>query len=142
MKTIKMDVGIKEYKIGEGGVLMFNPTDPNVYERFGEALKNVQKIEDDMVAIGQKQDVDGFDVLKVMADTDKRIKEELNHVFGMGNDFNKILCGVNVLAVASNGERVITNLLAALSPIVEDGIKECAAVEAKNVKANRVGSEK
>ena len=54
------------------------------------------------------------------------MKEVLNWVFGNGNDFNKILGGINLLAVAGNGERVVTNLFAALQPILVAGAEACA----------------
>ena len=52
-------------------------------------------------------------------------------MFGGDNDFHKLLGGVNLLAVADNGERVVTNLFAALEPVLVDGAKRCAADLAK-----------
>ena len=43
-----------------------------------------------------------------------------------GNDFDKILGGVNLLAVADNGQRVVTNLMEALQPILTAGAERCA----------------
>ena len=56
-----------------------------------------------------------------MAEYDRKIKEVLNGVFGAGNDFDEILHGVNLAAVAGNGRRVVTNLLDALTPIIREG---------------------
>ena len=44
---------------------------------------------------------------------------------GPENDFDKLLGGVNVLAMAGNGERVVTNLLNALAPVIEKEAKKC-----------------
>ena len=52
-------------------------------------------------------------------------------MFGEENDFDSILSGANVMAVASNGELVITNFLDAMRPIVEDGVKTYAKMEAQ-----------
>ena len=41
MKTLKMDLGIQEFQIGDGGVLRFNPSDPNLYSRFLGATDTV-----------------------------------------------------------------------------------------------------
>lgn len=65
-----------------------------------------------------------------MAQADKRMKEILTGVFGSENDFDKILCGVNVMAVCGNGERAITNLLNVLTPIIQDGAERCAKQQA------------
>ena len=42
----------------------------------------------------------------------------------MNNSFDAIVDGVNLMAVAGNGERVITNLLAALYPVIEQGVQK------------------
>ena len=65
-----------------------------------------------------------------MRDADRDTKKILSEVFGADNDFDKILGGVNMLAVAGNGERVITNLLAALQPIMVEGAQNCAKQQA------------
>ena len=59
------------------------------------------------------------------------MKKSLSHVFGEENDFDSILGGANVMAVASNGELVITNFLDAMLPIVEEGVKTYAKMEAQ-----------
>jgi len=53
------------------------------------------------------------------------MKTLLGEIFGSHNDFHAILQGVNLLAVAENGERVVTNLFSALEPILVDGAKLC-----------------
>ena len=49
MKTIKLDTGVEQFKL-PGGVLRFNPADPNVYVRFQQALESLQQLEQDMAA--------------------------------------------------------------------------------------------
>ena len=66
-----------------------------------------------------------------LAEYDARVKKSLSHVFGEENDFDSILSGANVMAVASNGELVITNFLDAMVPVVEDGVKTYAKMEAQ-----------
>lgn len=127
MQTLNFDSGIREYKINDNGVLRFNPGDPNVYARFLEAAEKIQKIEDDMTAkAAEVKENDGAAVLHLLADADKQMKDVMNWVFGKGNDFNDIMEGVNLMAVATNGERVITNLLNALLPIIKQGAEACA----------------
>lgn len=132
MEKLVFDSGIKEYKLGSGGVLRFNPSDPNVYARFMDAMDKIRAVETDLVekAKGleqvEQQEESGAAVLRIMRDADRDTKKILSEVFGAENDFEKILGGVNVLAVAGNGERVITNLLAALQPIMVQGAEACA----------------
>ena len=135
MEKLIFDSGIKEYQLGDCGILRFNPADPNVYARFIDAVDNIQKIEDDLIKKGNELKEDGTSVLKLMEDVDNQIKEELNRVFGAGNDFNQIMCGVNLMAVATNGERVVTNLMNALTPIMKDGAEACAKDEVAKAKA-------
>lgn len=129
MEKIIFDSGVKEYQINDNGVLRFNPSDPNVYARFFDAAEQIQAIEKDLVAKGedlQDKENTGEAAILLMKEADKKVKDILGDVFGTGNDFDQMLGGVNLLAVACNGERVITNLMQALLPIIEDGAQKCA----------------
>lgn len=125
---ITFDTGVKEFEINNNGVLRFNPGDPNVYARFFDAAEQIQSIEEELEAKGKSLDGDeasGEKAIRFIQEADKKVKELLGQVFGHGNDFDKLLGGVNILAVAGNGERVVTNLMHALLPIVEQGAKRC-----------------
>lgn len=141
MEQLIFDSGIKEYQINGKGVLRFNPSDPNVYARFVDAMPKIEQIEKEMAEKANNIDKDsgaaGEQVLRIMRETDRKIKAELSSVFGDGNDFDQILEGVNLMAVASNGERVIANLINALQPIMENGAKECVRSEVAEAKLNR-----
>lgn len=131
MEKITFDSGIREFEINDNGVLRFNPGDPNVYARLLDALEEIKAVENDLVE--QSKDIqqdDGAAVLRLMSNADKRMKDILSGVFGQENDFNEIMGGVNVMAVAGNGERVITNLLNVLMPIVQEGAERCAKQQA------------
>lgn len=140
MEKLIFDNGIKEYDVNGNGVLRFNPSDPNLYERFLGASDKIKEIEAEMFAPGAEDDtpeVAGAKALRQMALADKRMKSLLSEIFGTGNDFDAILNGVNLLAVASNGERVINNLIDALTPIMAEGAKACASEKVAQAKANR-----
>ncbi len=128
MQNIQFDSGIAEFVINGGGVLRFNPGDPNVYARFSEAMDKVKALESELVekAKGVDPEDSGLELVRLMADADRQMKQTLNWVFGGGNDFDALLGGVNLLAVAGNGERVVTNFFAALEPILVDGAEKCA----------------
>jgi hypothetical protein len=128
MEKIQFDSGVKEYRINGTGVLKFNPGDPNVYARFLEAAQKIQALEQELAEQAKALEgrEDGAQVVKLMAQADKQMKQVLGWVFGNGNDFDKILGGVNLLAVAGNGERVVTNLFHALQPILVAGAESCA----------------
>ena len=127
MEKIQFDSGVKQYKINGNGVLQFNPADPNVYERFLAAAEKIKALEAQLRAKADTaHDEGGTQVVHLMAEADKQMKDILSWVFGEGNDMNAILGGVNLLAMASNGERVVTNLFAALQPILVEGAQSCA----------------
>lgn len=118
MEKIQFDSGIREYKLNGAGVLRFNPGDPNLYARFMDAAQKIQDIEKELAAQAREE---GASVVALLQIADRKMKETLSWVFGPGNDFDKVLSGVNLLAVASNGERVVTNLFAALEPVLVSG---------------------
>lgn len=125
MKKIKLDSGLESVQIGEG-VLRFNPRDPNLYVRFAEAEEKLRALEADLAEQGKQAEGDGNRLVRILQEADSRMKQILNWIFGEGNDFHQILGGVNLLAVATNGQRVVTNLFAALEPLITAGAKQCA----------------
>ena len=132
MEQLIFDSGVKEYRINDGGALRFNPSDPNLYTRFMGAMEAIKGVQSDLaakaetLAPGADPQDRGAAVLSLMWEADRRIKEILTEVFGSGNDFDAILGGVNLLAVASNGQRVIVNLLNALQPVLVEGAERYA----------------
>ena len=132
MQQIRFDSGMKKYRINGSGVLEFNPSDPNVFARFMESSEKISKIEQELTqkASAISQENAGEGVLQLMAEADSKMKALLGEIFGSHNDFHAILQGVNLLAVADNGQRVVTNLFSALEPILIDGAKACTG-EAK-----------
>lgn len=128
MEKLLFDNGVKEYKLGGGSVLRFNPGDPNLYARFLEAAERISQIEDEMIHSSKTENCDdmGAAILKLLQEADQKMKQTLNWVFGQENDFDKILGGVNLLAVGANGKRVVSNLFDALQPILLAGAQNCA----------------
>lgn len=135
MEKIQFDVGQRSYRINGGGILRFNPCDPNVYNRFLEAVPKLQMVEEELT--GQTGEMQKEDIVKVLTRADEKMKGILNWVFGGDNDFHELLGGVNLLAVADNGERVVTNLFNALEPVLLEGAKRCADEQVKIAKENR-----
>lgn len=133
MKRIKLDSGLEELAIGNG-ILRFNPKDPNLYVRFEQA---VQKLEETEKSLVEKTPQSGIEAANLLHEADKKMKQILGWVFGPGNDFDQILGGVNLLAVAKNGERVVTNLFAALEPVLLQGARACAREKAASLKAGQ-----
>lgn len=131
MEKITFDSGIREFEINGRGVLRFNPSDPNVYDRLFHSIDEINAVESELVEEAKKiNSDDGSAVLRLMAQADKQVKNILNDIFGHDNDFDDILGGVNVMAVCGNGERAITNLLNALIPIIQEGAEQCARQQA------------
>ncbi len=126
MKKIQFDSGMQEFCINGNGILRFHPGDPNVYARFLDAMDKIQNAVEELTEQVKGEKSDSQTVVKLMARADQKVKEILGWVFSGNNDFDKILGGVNLLAVADNGEQVITNLLTALEPILVEGAERCA----------------
>ena len=139
MEKIQFDSGLRSYCINGGEVLRFNPCDPNLYARFLESIEKLKEVEAELTRQAVPETVQGEDVVKLMQQADEKMKNVLNWVFGGENDFHKILRGINLLAVAENGERVVTNLFGALEPVLVEGAKRCAGEEAAKARAKREG---
>lgn len=142
MEKLIFDTGIKEYEVNGAGVLRFNPADPNVYARFMDATNKINDIEKEMAKRaaeidGESDETRGAAVLTIMRDADNEVKKALAVVFGEHNDFNKLFEGVNLMAVAGNGERVISNFFTAIEPIIVSGVKTCVSDEVEAAKAER-----
>lgn len=135
MEKIQFDSGIRSYRINGGGILRFNPGDPNLYARFLDAVDKLRAVEQELTR--QVENVQGAEIVKLMTQADEKMKDILNWVFGADNDFRQLLNGVNLLAVADNGERVVTNLFAALEPVLVEGAKRCADEQAAKARAKR-----
>lgn len=135
MEKIQFDSGVRSYRINGGGILRFNPGDPNLYSRFLEAVEKLQEAEKELTR--QAETAQAQDIVKLMTQADEKMKNILGWVFGESNDFHKLLGGVNLLAVADNGERVVTNLFAALEPVLVEGAKRCAGQQAEKARLER-----
>ena len=148
---LMLDDGILELDINGRGLLRFNPSDFNLYERFCRLAKELPEIEKQYVAEVEEQgEADGLELagreLARAKEIDADIKRRLSDVFGKENDFDQMMGGVNLMAFGKNGERVITNLLNALTPYLTDGINSHmqgaaakAVAEAKAERAMRGG---
>ena len=119
MKKIKLDTGLVTYEIG-GGVLRFNPADPNVYSRFQQAMKQLESLEASLSDDGETP------LLEKMQTLDRSVKALLNTAFGPGNDFDRICGGVSLFSRDHQGVSLMEKLMAALEPVLLDGARQCA----------------
>ena len=131
MEKIVFDSGVREYKLGNYGVLKFHPGDPNLYARFMEAAEKMKTIEQELAQQAKQLESEdsGSTVVKLLQDADKKMKETFNWVFGHDTDFDKLLGGVNLLAMGGNGQRVVTNLFNALQPVLLAGAQGCVKAQ-------------
>ena len=132
MRKLTIDLGIEEFEVDNGKVLRFNPADLNLFDRFCTAGEDILQAEREMVAQAEAagEEMSGETMIRLLAETDAKMKKILNRVFGCGNDFDDIFNGVNMMTVGTNGERVITNFMAAITPILEEGARKAARVVA------------
>lgn len=139
MQKLVFDTGLQEFEVNGNGVLRFNPSDPNLYNRFLDATEEIKGIQKDLEAEAQKyaDTENGEGLLRIMREADRRAKALLSEVFGQDNDFDKLLGGVNLLAMTRSGNRVITNLMDALTPIIQSGAEQYMDDKVDEVKQNR-----
>ena len=127
MENIVFDSGIREFRINGAGILRFNPTDPNLYSRFLQATDKISALEEDLMSrAASVPDGDAFAAVRLMQEADSAIKDILTEVFGPENNFREIMSSINLLAVGANGQRLLINLLDAISPILTEGAKQYA----------------
>ena len=149
-EKLTFDDGIKRIDINGNGLLCFNPSDFNLYQRFCALVKELPELEAQYKTEVEQipEDAAESELIELAGkelnrarEIDATIKGKLSGVFGVGNDFDKLLNGVNLMAFGSNGERVITNLLNALTPYLEEGarkhMKEAAAGAVEEAQQNR-----
>jgi transglutaminase-like putative cysteine protease len=78
METIQFDTGLRSYQVG-GGVLRFNPSDPNLYARFLEAETQLQALEQEFTQ--QLEGLTGAQraetMVRLTAQTDKKLKAQV-----------------------------------------------------------------
>lgn len=150
VEKIILDDGVIELDINGRGLLRFNPTDFNIYQRLTALLRELPVLEKKYHEEVEDADTSLNDwdrtaaALDKAGDIDREIKSRLSAVFGPENDFERILNGVNLMSYGGNGERVITNLLNALTPYIENGLKRHmrdtaahAVAEARQSRAQR-----
>lgn len=118
MEKIELDMGLREYAVGQG-VLRFHPGDPNVYIRFSQADRKLAELE---TALGQSRE----DPVAALEQADRQLKDLLCWIFGPGNDFDAICGGVSLLAVGADGKTLAQNLLDALEPVLLEGAESYA----------------
>ena len=128
MEKLNFDTGLRTYRVG-GGTLRFNPTDPNLYARFLDALDSLTQLEANLPRTS-----DGPGTIELLRTTDTQVKAILQGVFGPENDLTPVFGDLNLLAVGENGQRLLTNFMAALEPILTDGALRCARAEAEKLK--------
>lgn len=144
-----LDDGILELDINGRGLLRFNASDFNLYQRFLTLVKELPGLEKEYAETVEQEtgpeEGDELALAGVFMDKakaqDRKLKDKLAWVFGPGNDFDLLLDGVNLMAFGRNGQRVITNLLNALLPYLDKGMqqhrKDEAAEAVAQANANR-----
>ena len=80
MEKIVFDSGVREYKLGNLGVLRFHPGDPNLYARFMEAAEKMKTIEEELAQQAKSQEDSGAAVVKLLQEADQKMKQTLNWV--------------------------------------------------------------
>ena len=140
IQKLTIDDGLMRLDINGNGLLCFNPSDFNLYNRFSAFAKELPELEEKY-----RQEVENGDhsasvdaELKRVRDIDLAVKKRLDGVFGGNTDFDKLLGGMNcITSVGHNGELLINNLLEELTPHLEKGVQQRMQKAAQTAKHNR-----
>ena len=139
MQSIKFDDGYKTYILNddENKVIRVNVTDFNILDRYNKA-------QTDMQALIEEMQNDSEATPEKIASYDKRIRENINFIFG--SDVCTAAFGTaNCMSVVSNGSMLFESFLNALMPQVQEdmGINlEAAKKRTDKYIAPVVGEEK
>ena len=122
MEQLALDLGVQEFALGSG-VLRFNPTDPNLYQRFMDLEPRLQELRRELLRSSRDLE-DAAQVLQLLSETDRKFKDLLTWVFGAENDFSRLLQDVNLFANDEQGHSIAENLLCALEPVLTRGAEQ------------------
>ena len=109
MKKLKFDDGLQSWQVG-GGVLRFNPSDPNLYSRFLEAVEAMQAVTAEE-ALTPRQ-------------ADEALRRHIRTIFPDA-DVDAML-PQNLLAICGNGKLLVLNFLEAVEAILVEGARAFA----------------
>lgn len=113
MTNIKFDDGYKRYILNddESKIIRVNVTDFNILDRYNKAQA-------DMKALIEEMQNDSDATPEKIASYDKRIRENINYIFG--SDVCTAAFGTaNCMSVVSNGSMLFESFLNALMPQVQ-----------------------
>lgn len=125
MSSIKINTGLKTFDIEDEygnilGQISINPSDINLFEKANKARENILKqisTIDDM----DSDKMSNEDIYKVLQDTDKFIKAEIDNLLGAG--VSDIVFKGNCLNTV-NGITLAENFLSAILPIIQQEINK------------------
>ena len=106
MKKLKFDSGLQSWQVG-GGVLTFNPGDPNLYSRFLGAVEQMQKLTAEQTLTPQQADAS--------------LREQIRTIFPDA-DVDAML-PQNLLAICGNGKPLVLNFLEAVEELLVEGAR-------------------
>ena len=106
MKKLKFDTGLQHWQVG-GGVLTFNPGDPNLYSRFLGAVEAMQKLTAEQTLTPQQADAS--------------LREQIRTIFPDA-DVDAML-PQNLLALCGNGKPLVLNFLEAVEELLVEGAR-------------------
>ena len=110
MKKLKFDTGMQHFQVG-GGVLSFNPRDPDLYQRFLDGVAAMESLTAQAGLPAQQ--------------ADEALRAELSRIFP-GADWS-VLLPQNLLALCGNGRLLVLNFLEAVEAVLVEGARAYAA---------------
>ena len=122
MQKLTIPTGTVEIQINGRRGLRVNPGDPDVYMKCAELCRDLPGMSERLrTQADSLSDAESLETAMAAArELDAAVKARLNQIFNA--DFDALLGGVSMLAIAENGHTVLENLLTAVMPALEAGI--------------------
>lgn len=132
MEKISFNSGYKTYCINddENAVIRINTTDIHIIDRITQAKKKLNEIMSEYSAINEN-DVTSDEAVKLMSEAEKKIREQINYVFG--SDVCSAAFGITSCLSPVGGQPLFMNFLDAVLPIIEKDVLAERNATSKNI---------
>lgn len=137
--NLSFDDGLTSFTINgdKNRVIRFNPGDPNLLQRYYQAIKNIDtvkaKIGDDIILTptGEAEETDDAGmVAAALKEVDNVIRENLNFMLD-ADVYDTIFGNQSPLCIVGKGEYLFEAVLNCIGPIIKDAVSAAAAASEK-----------
>lgn len=136
MASLSFKTGVKNYDIEDEngkllGTISIYPNDFNLGQRALEGQKKIEELLNEAAKLSEN--VSEEEAIKLIADTDTKIKQQLDYIFN-SNVSETVFNGLNCLNVTQNGKYLIENFIDMIMPVITKELNKSIEKSAKNIK--------